>query len=433
MHISNTILIEYIKSWNTGIDWTAKDITKVAALLKQIALLNGGIIKYDIKLDEEIRETYLLSIINEGLNAVVREYQKKLKLREADGYFWKERNDIETKFDFTRPVRYFDKTAINLASVQELLTIPLISENMAVGIVDFREQNGYFTDIKQLLKIEGVSEADVKSLGYALSVFNPDDSLNYPATVKTFSADPDFRNYINILKNGDQYVFENKVPQPINPDLYDILIKELRKIVRYLKKHHYPKYGKYRRVRASRIQEDYENHQFVKELEDNASGDFRGAAVLDDTQYLYFLLRALKTAQKKIRIIMFFMAFKDEEKYPTDKIMDEILKAKQRGVDVRIILDKDAEGDVYGSRIINYDAFKKFTENGIDVLFDFEEKVTHSKIVIIDDEHVIVGSHNWTAGSFYAYDDKSIYVESKDFNEKVSSHFDELWANYSMK
>jgi hypothetical protein len=413
MHISNTLLNEYIKSWNTGIDWTAKDITKVAALLKQIALLNGGIIKYDIELDEEIRENYLLSIINEGLNAVVRSYHKKLKLREDDGYFWKERNDIETKFDFTRPVRYFDKTAINLASVQELLTIPLISENMAVGIVDFREQNGYFTDIKQLLKIEGVNEADVKSLGYALSVFNPDDSLNYPATVKTFGADPDFRNYINILKNGDQYVFENEVPQPINPDLYDILIKELRKIVRYLKKHHYPKYGKYRRVRASRIQEDYEHHEFVKELEDNASGDFRGAAVLDDTQYLYFLLRALKTAQKKIRIIMFFMAFKDEERYPTDKIMDEILKAKQRGVDVKIILDKDAEGDVYGSRIINYDAFKKFTENGIDVLFDFEEKVTHSKIVIIDDEHVIVGSHNWTAGSFYAYDDKASTLNQK--------------------
>lgn len=434
MEISNTLLETYIEDWKTGVDWSEKEYDKIIRLLSEVSMLNGGRIKNDVDLENNIRDQYLIKTIDDGLNKVVRTYAGKLVTDEEEGHYWKEKPENPATFDFTKPVEYYEKVNLNTASLNELATIPLIDETIAERIMLFREENGYFTEIEELLKIDGLDESDLKSLSYALIISKPKENKPvYSTSVDGFITEPDFIHFLDVLKKEDTDVFSEGEPQPLAQSFQKELIKELKKIVKYLNKNHYPKYGKYRRVRASRIKEDYENHQFVKSLEENAQGEFRGASVLDDTQYLYFLIRALKTAQKKIRIIMFFMAYKDEEKYPTDKIMDEIMKARQRGVDVKIILDKDAEGDVYGSRIINYEAYKKFIKNGIDVLFDFEEKVTHSKIVIIDDEHVIVGSHNFTAGSFYAYDDKSIYVESKDFNEKVSSYFDELWANYSNK
>lgn len=126
------------------------------------------------------------------------------------------------------------------------------------------------------------------------------------------------------------------------------------------------------------------------------------------------------------------MKFEDEEKYPTDSIFAQLESAKNRNVDIKVILDKDAEGEVFGSRIINENAYNFFKQNDIEVTYDSEETLTHTKIVLVDDNHLVIGSHNWTAGSFYAYDDKSIYIESPEMVEEASNYFDKLWSEYKI-
>jgi competence ComEA-like helix-hairpin-helix protein len=431
MEISNKILETFIEDWKTEVDWSEEEYDKLKKSLIEISLLNGGQIKYDLDLDKDIRDQYILKTIDDGLNKVMRTYSKKLIKENDKVYYWKETDEFNASFDFTKTVKYHEKINLNSASANELATLPIINESISEKIVQFRNENGWFTNVDELLKIEGIDEIDIKTIQYAVSTSVPDnDKPTFSSSINTFIDKPDFNNFLKVLKNGERYFFEDGGTTSLTPSFQKEIIGELDKIVNYIKKNHFPKFGKYRRVRASRIKEDFENNLFVKNQEEKMVGEYKGASVLDDTQYLYFLVNALKTAKTKIRIIMFFMVYKDAEKYPTDKIMDAIIEAKKRGVDVKVILDKDAEGEVYGSRIINKEAYKKFMENGIDVLFDFEEKVTHSKITIIDDDHVIIGSHNWTAGSFYAYDDKSIYIESSDFNSTVSDYFDSLWFLY---
>ena len=431
MEISNTLLETFIEDWKTGVDWTEKEYDKIKKMLVEISRLNGGQIKNDIDLDKDIHDQYILKTIDDGLNKVMKTYSEILKADNDKDYYWKETNEITASFDFTKAVKYHEKINLNLASACELATIPSFDKGISERIVQFKNENGYFTNIEELLKIDGIDEASLRTIQYAIIISPPDgDKLSFSSNVNTFINKPDFSNFLKVLKNEKGYVFEDGDPKPLTESYQKKVIKELYKIVNHLEKNHFPKFGKYRRVKASRIKEDYENQQFVKNLEKNMGGEYKGACVLDDTQYLYFLIQALKTAKKKIRTIMFFMVYKDAEKYPTDKIMDAIIDAKERGVDIKVILDKDAEGEVYGSRLINKEAYNKFIEKGIDVLFDFEEKVTHSKLIIIDDDHAIVGSHNWTAGSFYAYDDKSIYIESADFSTKMSGYFDSLWHLY---
>ncbi len=53
----------------------------------------------------------------------------------------------------------------------------------------------------------------------------------------------------------------------------------------------------------------------------------------------------------------------------------------------------------------------------------------HSKLVIIDGALVIIGSHNWTAGSYFDFDDVSIATRSRKYGAHVSRRFESLWKS----
>ena len=93
------------------------------------------------------------------------------------------------------------------------------------------------------------------------------------------------------------------------------------------------------------------------------------------------------------------------------------------------MLDRDAEGDKYGSRMINKNVKAYLSNAGIAVKMDRPEILTHAKTLIVDQKHVVVGSHNWTAGSFYTYDDTSIYLESVTAAENFTAIFNVIWDN----
>lgn len=77
--------------------------------------------------------------------------------------------------------------------------------------------------------------------------------------------------------------------------------------------------------------------------------------------------------------------------FSSNEVYDELIKAKERGVEIRVILEKRDSG---GS---NERMIEKLRDNGIDAKFaTYEYKLTHTKIIIIDGKIVIVGSHNLT-------------------------------------
>lgn len=77
----------------------------------------------------------------------------------------------------------------------------------------------------------------------------------------------------------------------------------------------------------------------------------------------------------------------------TDKaILKALVEAKQRGLDVRVILDKSNETQRYSGATYVMNA-------GIPVWIDYEPAIAHNKIMVIDNDEVITGSFNFTTSA----------------------------------
>lgn len=150
--------------------------------------------------------------------------------------------------------------------------------------------------------------------------------------------------------------------------------------------------------------------------------------VLVDRKYHAALLKALAAAEQSINVSMFYFSYSTKKNHPNSAIARELVRAKKRGVRVRVLLDRDRPGDLYNSRRINESARKYLAGRGIAVAFDAPETVNHSKFVAIDGRRVLLGSHNWTRNSQEQLHEVSLSVESsvisKKCSELVSVHFE---------
>ncbi|HEY5715382.1 MAG TPA: helix-hairpin-helix domain-containing protein [Psychromonas sp.] len=57
-----------------------------------------------------------------------------------------------------------EKININMATIQQLATIKGIGDKKAQAIIDYREVNGDFTDLTELVNVKGIGEATLKKI-----------------------------------------------------------------------------------------------------------------------------------------------------------------------------------------------------------------------------------------------------------------------------
>ncbi len=111
-----------------------------------------------------------------------------------------------------------------------------------------------------------------------------------------------------------------------------------------------------------------------------------------------------------------------------------VVRAKNRGVKIRIVLDREANGPK--NRYTKYPFLKK---NGIDVRFAIphiawnRKGLMHNKFAIIDRKTVITGSANWTASAFRINDENVLIIHRYDIANVYEKEFNQLWENSTKK
>lgn len=147
--------------------------------------------------------------------------------------------------------------------------------------------------------------------------------------------------------------------------------------------------------------------------------------LLQDHKYYDALLAGIRNAKKEITGCFFLFKINSSHGNLPQKIADELVAARKRGVAVSIELEQEAggKGTVYEQ---NRRAFTFLNEGGVKVRFDAPKNTTHVKTLVIDRRYVYLGSHNLTHSALKYNNELSVLIDSAELADEITSYLDSL-------
>jgi len=108
--------------------------------------------------------------------------------------------------------------------------------------------------------------------------------------------------------------------------------------------------------------------------------------------------------------------------------VDEIVKAKKRGVRVRLVTDSDNLMDKSDSSKVR-EAIKKLQKAGIPVIGDDRSGFMHHKFMVLDGHTVWTGSTNLTPTSLYHHNNNALTIRSRELASTFTAEFERMFSD----
>jgi phosphatidylserine/phosphatidylglycerophosphate/cardiolipin synthase-like enzyme len=110
--------------------------------------------------------------------------------------------------------------------------------------------------------------------------------------------------------------------------------------------------------------------------------------------------------------------------FTLDTITAALVKAKGRGLDVKVVMDnQQAAGQ--GSE------YQALLNAGIQVRLDRRSADMHDKVAIIDRQIVITGSFNWSAAANNENNENLLVIQNQAWAAKYEAEFQRIWTQYT--
>jgi len=106
---------------------------------------------------------------------------------------------------------------------------------------------------------------------------------------------------------------------------------------------------------------------------------------------------------------------------PDDSISQEIIRARQRGVDVKIITS-GKKSDQSFTRSASRRTYGALIESGVEI-YEYEPAMNHTKSMLVDGLWSIVGTTNFDSRSFGLNDEVNLIARSKALAERIGRDF----------
>jgi len=150
-------------------------------------------------------------------------------------------------------------------------------------------------------------------------------------------------------------------------------------------------------------------------------------------EYYPTVKEALQGAKESIYVVMYQVSLHPYDKTTkVYKLIEELMRAKERGVVLKIILDQNIDfvtgQDIYkwAAKGKNAWCFKMLKEAGIDVEYDNLTTYTHAKAIVIDNEIIIMGSSNWSESAFSKNAETNVLIKSKGLASELLKYFETI-------
>jgi len=131
------------------------------------------------------------------------------------------------------------------------------------------------------------------------------------------------------------------------------------------------------------------------------------------------IIKNINQAEAFINIAMYI--FTDRE------IALPLVKAQERGVKVRLYLDKDQVD-------YKYSQSRFLVQKGIKIRISSNKYIMHNKFAVIDNRILLTGSYNWTFSANHRNDENLMVIDVPEIIEIFQNQFVNLWTNkYSLE
>jgi len=126
------------------------------------------------------------------------------------------------------------------------------------------------------------------------------------------------------------------------------------------------------------------------------------------------IIKNINQAEAFINIAMYI--FTDRE------IAPPLIKARERGVKVRVYLDKDQVD-------YKYSQSRFLVQKGVKTRISTNNYIMHNKFAIIDNRILLTGSYNWTFSANHRNDENLMVIDDPEIIEIFQNQFENLWTN----
>lgn len=136
--------------------------------------------------------------------------------------------------------------------------------------------------------------------------------------------------------------------------------------------------------------------------------------------YFNVVQREVAKATSSVTVCLYSFTLRPQiSDSPVFALAQSLKRARDRGLRVEVILDQNIDflagenGELDLSEGKNAPAYAFLKAQGIPVSFDSPSTYLHSKVVVIDDETVILGSSNWTDSALKRNQETNVLIRSK--------------------
>ncbi|MFH1037205.1 MAG: phospholipase D-like domain-containing protein [PVC group bacterium] len=153
-----------------------------------------------------------------------------------------------------------------------------------------------------------------------------------------------------------------------------------------------------------------------------------GIRTVVNRQHFDALRGMLDGARKRVRVLMYGMKYYTGQYAAdsrTNRLIDALIDAHKRSVDVKVILDRSNYNQTLNQ--INKATRTYLEAGGVEVREDPEAVTTHAKVVIADDR-VMIGSANWGYLAMDIRNESSLIVSDPATVSFFEDYFMKIWG-----
>lgn len=137
----------------------------------------------------------------------------------------------------------------------------------------------------------------------------------------------------------------------------------------------------------------------------------------------------IDAAQNKIEILMYeWKWYGHESAGGVQKLNLALVAAARRGVKIRALLNIESMGHAITK--INGRTLSFLQQYGIEAKMGQFGGVIHAKMMLIDDDYLILGSHNYTKSAFSRNQEASIIVKGRTEIKPYIDYFKDIWTQF---